>query len=243
MKAFNYQFTAYNPVFATHDNEAIYNGLCAATIPMDAGLAELRSRLKPIIINAATDFLRALTWTLDDALDEALILLWDLVRKHSYKTGAPFHSFFARSWQQKLCSLFQKAVLKGLVYAGDSQMGWAGHQPVYMMVYTEHEKAAHYREAHRQRNARYYQRIREQKLAEGVEAQPKRPCMTPEERSEKNRQSTRAWWASLTPEQKAKHNARSAERRKQKRANETPEEREARCARRRERDQQRKKKD
>lgn len=47
------------------------------------------SLLRPIIINASHGFLHTLSWTLDDAIQEARILIWQLVKKHRYRPTEP----------------------------------------------------------------------------------------------------------------------------------------------------------
>lgn len=191
MKTFSYEFRVFDPAFAGWDNEAIYDGLCAATTPIDAGLAELHARLRPIIMGRAEAFLKALAWTMQDAVEEGLIFLWELVRKRSYKRQAPFHNFFGRSWGQKLNSFFQKAIVKNLVYAGDVQIGWCSHQPVFISTYAEHEKAAKYRQQQAERNRVHSRRhwanmTAEQKAAANAkrneQARTKRAAETPEQR-------------------------------------------------------------
>jgi len=147
-------YPVFNPMFKEFSNERLYEALCAATAPLDAGLEELQRRLKPIIVSAARAFLKALSWTFDNAMGEALICIWDIVRKHSYRavvgkhgTITGFHTFFARAWSNRLNSLYTKAILKGPVMAGSIQTGWCAHQPVYcsMMAFdpssTDHSRA------------------------------------------------------------------------------------------------------
>ena len=223
--------TAYNPIFEGFTNEAIYAALSAATAPLDAGLEELQRRLRPIIINASKAFLLALSWTFDDAMGEALIHLWELVRKHSYKNdGAPFDRFFAATWANRLNGFFQKTVMRNPVTKGNVQIGWCDHEPVFVSSCEFHEKAEHYREQQAERSRRYYDR----KLAkEGKTRRPKKPKMTDEERREKNRLRIAAKRAALTPDERAAMNAAQNERRKESRRKETKEEKEARLQKRR----------
>ena len=139
-------YTVFNPIFEGFSNERLYEALCAATAPLNEGLEELQLRLRPIIIGASKAYLTAFSWTLDDAMTEALIHIWDLVRKHSYKAGkVPFHSFFRATWMNFLNGLFQKTVLKNPIMSGNVQIGWCDHEPVFVCGYAFHEKAAEYR--------------------------------------------------------------------------------------------------
>ena len=223
------QYTVFNPIFEGFSNERLYEALCAATAPLNEGLEELQLRLRPIIIGASKAYLTAFSWTLDDAMTEALIHIWDLVRKHSYKAGkVPFHSFFRATWMNFLNGLFQKTVLKNPIMSGNVQIGWCDHEPVFVCGYAFHEKAAEYRKKKAISQAKYIDR----KLAEqGKTRQPRKPPMTEEERREKSRIKAAERFASLTPEEKALKYARDNERRRLARANETPEQKEARRAR------------
>lgn len=228
-------YPVFNPMFESFSNESLYEALCAATAPLDAGLKELQLRLKPIILNAARAFLKALSWTFDNAMGEALICIWDTVRKHSYheKVGkrgkiAGFHTFFARAWTNRLNSLYSKAILKGPVMAGSIQTGWCAHQPVYCSMMAFDPKAEEYRAKKAEWAAAYYDR----KLAEqGKTRQPKKPPMTAEEKRERNRIRAAQRFANLTPEQRREMYDKNNARRKAARAAETPEERAVRNAR------------
>lgn len=215
-------YPVFNPIFEEFSNERLYAALCDATASLDEGLKELHQRLKPIILNAARGFLNALSWTKDNALGEALIFLWDLVRKHSYKGGrVPFHNFFGKCWQTRLNDLFAKLVVKTPILLGDMQTGWSMHQPVFCCAYGFHPKTAEYREKRSAQQAAWY----DKKLAkEGKTRQPKKPPMSDEERREKHRIYAAKRFAALTPEQKRAQYDRDNERRRAKRAAMSPEE-------------------
>lgn len=219
----------FDPAFEGVSNEALYAALCAATAPLDAGLKELHYRLKPIIIEKAKGFLNALSWTFDDAMGEALILLWELVVKKAFKTAkAKFHTFFMAAWRNRLNSFFEKAVLKGPVCTGNCRIGMSKDKPIFVCGYAFHEKAKEYRELKNARAAAYYDR----KLAEqGKTRQEKKPPMSDEERREKARKKAAERFAALTPEQKRAQYDRDNERRRAKRAAMTPEEKAALNAR------------
>lgn len=212
-----YSFRVFNPIFEGQSNEALYDALCAATAPLDAGLEELQLRLRPIILNASRAFLKALSWTFDNAMGEALIFIWELVRKHSYhgmeNKGARFHTFFARSWMNRLNSLYEKAILKGPVMTGTVQTGWCAHQPVYVSAYAFDPKADVYRAQQRARNVAYYDR----QLA--AQRKTRQPVLTDEEREVRKAEARKkaaeralAWQR----EHRDEYNRRRAEIRRQK---------------------------
>lgn len=221
-------YVVFNPLFEGYSNERLYDALCAATAPLDAGLEELQHRLRPIILNAAKAFLNALSWTFDNAMGEALIFIWDLVRKHSYKEGRiPFDRFFGKVWKNRLNDLFAKTVMKNPVQVGNFRTGWYKDQPVYVSEWGFHPMASVYRARKSARQAAWY----DKKLArEGKTRQQKKPPMTEEEKREKARLRARARFASMTPEERAEMYAKNNARRKAMRDAETPEEKEARNA-------------
>lgn len=222
-------YPVFNYAFEDFSNERLYSALCAATAPLDAGLKELQLRLKPIIINAAQGFLKALSWTIDNAMGEALIFIWDLVRKHSYKEGrVPFHNFFGKVWHTRLIDLFQKLVIKTPINMGNYQTGWYQGQPVYCSAYAFHPKAEEYREKKAAQQKAWDDRRRaEQGLPP---RQPRKPAMSAEERRERARLRARARYEAMTPEERAEVYAKNNARRKAARDAETPEQKAARNA-------------
>lgn len=219
----------FNPDFEGLSNERLYAALCAATASLDEGLKELQLRLRPIIMNAARDYLEVLSWTFDNAMGEALILIWDLVRKHTYKEGAvPFHCFFGRAWRIKLLDIFTKLVMKTTVAMGDIQTGWSYGQPVYCSLYGFHPKAAEYKAKKAAQEKAWIDRKRaEQGLPP---RQPRKSAMSEEERREKARLRARARFEAMTPEERAEMYAKNNARRKALRDAETPEQKAARNA-------------
>ena len=223
-------YPVFNSIYEEFSNERLYASLCDASASIDDGLKELHQRLRPIIINAARGFLDALSWTMDNALGEALIFLWDLVRKHSFKEGrVPFDRFFGKVWRTKLNDIFSKLVIKTPIMLGNMQTGWSMHQPVFCCAYGFHEKAEEYREKKYAQQKAWINRKRAEQGLPPV--QPRKPPMSDEERREKNRLRAAARFAALTPEEKRAKYDRDNERRRAKRAAETPEEKEERRAR------------
>lgn len=214
-------FRVFNPIFEGQSNEALYEALCASTAPLDAGLEELQLRLRPIILNASRAFLKVLSWTFDNAMGEALIFIWELVRKHSYKgpvigkTGKParFHTFFARAWTNRLSKLYEKAICKGPVMTGSIQTGWCAHQPVFVSTYAFDSKADEYRAKKHKLAVAYYDR----KLAE--QGKTRQPELTDEEKQARKMEAKKravdralAWQR----EHRDEYNRRRAEIRRQK---------------------------
>lgn len=222
-------YPVFNSIYEEFSNERLYASLCDASASIDDGLKELHQRLRPIIINAARGFLDALSWTMDNAMGEALIFIWDLVRKHSYKEGrVPFHNFFGKVWRTRLIDMFQKLVMKTPVNMGDVQTGWSHGQPVYCSDYAFHPKAEEYREKKAAQQKAWMNKKRAEQGLPPV--QPRKSAMSSEERREKARLRARAKYEAMTPEERAEMYAKNNARRKAVRAAETPEERAARNA-------------
>ena len=145
----------------TLTNEALYASLVANEMPLSEGLEILVQRLRPIIFNIARDYLSILSWGLSDALQEARILLWQLVIKRRYKPGAPFHTFFSRCYRNRLNNLYRDYLLRNPVTAGAAIIGWEGHEAVIMgVVKFNGDYISRYRAVQSVRNRRLYEKKR-----------------------------------------------------------------------------------
>ena len=145
----------------TLTNEALYASLVANEMPLSEGLEILVQRLRPIIFNIARDYLSILSWDDSDALQEARILLWQLVIKHRYKPGAPFHTFFSRCYRNRLNNLYRDYLLRNPVRCGSVTLGWEGHQPIIVgVVKFNSDYVERYRAAQSVRNRRLYEKRR-----------------------------------------------------------------------------------
>ena len=100
-------------------------------------------------------------WDDSDALQEARILLWQLVIKHRYKPGAPFHTFFSRCYRNRLNNLYRDYLLRNPVRCGSVTLGWEGHQPIIVgVVKFNSDYVERYRAAQSVRNRRLYEKRR-----------------------------------------------------------------------------------
>jgi len=131
-----------------YTNEALYAGLVDGTLT-DNALAELRNRLYPIIVNEAQPYFQKLSWTRDDALQEALILVWETVAKHSFKDGS-YSRLFARAWKCRLINLFRKAIRQPMVL-GTARLGYSSTgEAVYCEGFGFDPKLEEYNQRHRE---------------------------------------------------------------------------------------------
>lgn len=142
-------------------NEALYAALVASQAPLDTALELLIQRLKPIIFNIARDYLPVLSWDISDALQEARILLWQLVIKHRYKPGAPFHTFFSRCYRNRLNNLYRDFLLRNPMGCGSVTMGWEGHEAIILgVVKFNGDYISRYKAAQSVRNRKLYEKRR-----------------------------------------------------------------------------------
>ena len=176
-----------------YTNEALYAGLTEGALPEDA-LTTLRDRLYPIILNEAKPYFQKLGWNGDDALQEALILIWEMVTRKSFNPGVGqglYHHFFSRAWKNRMISLYRKAIRQPVVL-GQARVGWTSEgDPIFVEKYGFDPKYEEYLQRHREECKRSVAKKRE---AEGRPApQPrKRLADLTEEELESRRQERNA---------------------------------------------------
>lgn len=197
-------------------NEALYAALVAETAPLDPSLELLIHRLRPIIFNASRGYLRVLSWTYDDAVQEARILLWSLITHKRYRGGVPFHNFFAKCFSNRLNKLYRDFLLRNPIGCGSVQIGWGAHQPLVVgVVGFKEEYIEKYRAAQSERNRKLY----DKRLAE--QGKTRKPTLSEVEKAARKAEARkRAAERALCwqRENRAAYNARRAEIRREKAA-------------------------
>ena len=152
-----------------YTNEALYAGLVDGTLPEQA-LTTLRDRLYPIIMNEARPYFQKLSWDREDALQEALILIWTTVTKHSFDPSiarGQYHHFFSKAWKNRMISLYRKAIRQPVVL-GQARMGYSSTgEPVLAEGYGFDPKYEVYLQRHREENRRS---VAKKRAAEGKPA-------------------------------------------------------------------------
>ena len=204
-------------------NEQIYADMVENRITLDQGIEALVLHLRPIIINTSRGFLRVLSWTWDDALQEARILLWELVEKRRFrptegKRGGQvaFHNFFSHCFSNRLSKIYRDTLLRNPVIVGSHKVGYAAHEEVRIGVVAFDEVyITTYKAAQAERNRRLY----DKRLA--AEGRSRQPILTEKERAErreaaKERAKVRA--AEWQRANREAYNARRAEIRREKKA-------------------------
>ena len=135
-----------------YTNEALYAGLTDGTLPEEA-LTALRDRLYPIIMNEAKPYFQKLSWNRDDALQEALILIWQTVAKKSFNPNiarGQYHDFFSKAWKNRMVSFYRKAIRQPVVL-GTTRMGYTSTgEPVFVEGYGFDPKHEEYLARHRE---------------------------------------------------------------------------------------------
>ena len=204
-------------------NEQIYADMLENRISLDQGIETLVQHLRPIVINASWGFLRVLSWTWDDALQEARILLWELVEKMRFrptegKRGGQvaFHNFFAHCYSNRLNKLYRDTLLRNPVIVGSHKVGYAAHEEVRVDILSFQETYIQgYKAAQAERNRRLY----DKRLA--AEGRVRQPRLSEEERAERReaakgraRERALAWQRA----NREAYNARRAEIRREKKA-------------------------
>ena len=152
-----------------YTNEALYAGLTDGTLPEEA-LTALRDHLIPIILNEAKPYFQKLSWNRDDALQEALILIWQTVAKKSFNPNiarGQYHDFFSKAWRNRMISLYRKAIRQPVVL-GTTRMGYTSTgEPVFVEGYGFDPKHEEYLARHREECKRS---IAKKRAAEGKPA-------------------------------------------------------------------------
>ena len=200
-------------------NEQIYADMVENRISLDQGIETLVQHLRPIVINASRGFLRVLSWTWDDALQEARILLWELVEKRRFRPTEGkrgFHNFFARCFSNRLNKLYRDTLLRNPIIIGSHKVGYAAHEEVRVGVVAFDEAyITTYKSAQAERNRRLY----DKRLA--AEGRARQPRLSEEEREarraaakERARERALAWQRA----NREAYNARRAEIRREKKA-------------------------
>ena len=133
-------------------NEALYAGLTEGTLPEEA-LTTLRGRLYPIIMNEAKPYFEKLGWERDDALQEALILIWETVSKRSFDANVGrglYHHFFSAAWKNRMINIYRKAIRQPVIL-GQALLGYSSTgEPVYGERYGIDPKREEYLKRHRE---------------------------------------------------------------------------------------------
>lgn len=200
-------------------NEQIYADMVENRISLDQGIEVLVHHLRPIIINASRGFLRVFSWTWDDALQEARILLWELVEKRCFRPTEGkrgFHNFFAHCFSNRLNKLYRDTLLRNPVIVGSHKVGYAAHEEVRVDILSFQETYIHgYKAAQAERNRRLY----DKRLA--AEGRARQPQLSEAERTERReaakeraKERTLAWQRA----NREAYNARRAEIRREKKA-------------------------
>ena len=96
--------------------EEMYFGLIDGVLP-EKVFEILFWRLRRLVIYMAYNYMRPLSMTEDDMCQEAMILLWEIIMKRSYKAGLgkKFSSFYFKCWEYRLNRMWRDFVSRNPV--------------------------------------------------------------------------------------------------------------------------------
>ena len=169
---------------------------------------ELIQRMKPTIFGEAMAYRSQLPFDSDDYLQEARIVLWKIAVKGSFRPGN-FKNFFISAIRFHLRHLYRDYVLHNMIQIG----GYEDCKGQTFQILIEAPYAAEFREKHRIHCRENYHRRKAREAEErerlGLPAPAPKPKLSPEERLERNRARSLAYYYAHRDEM----NARAKERR------------------------------
>lgn len=164
-------------------------------------LQQLLHNLTPLMVRLGRNHLgRIPIYDDDDFIQEGSLLLWRNIRDRKWNPErGRFYTFFYSSFRNRLLNLFRDYVLKNMIKINESEdYYYYGYRICTLVV---DEFATEYREKQKARNKAWAIKTGRQKPKPDV---PPKPKMTPEERTEKERQRRREYHAKHREEQNAK---------------------------------------
>jgi len=147
-------------------------------------MEELTRRLTPIILGEAQKYRNQLPFDTEDYLQEGRIVLWQIAAKGEFKPGN-FRNYFISAIRFHYCHLYRDYVLRNFVCIG----GYEDVRGNTYQILIEAPYAQQYRARHREHCRKSYAR----KKAEQPPKAP-RPKMSEEERIEKRRACSLAYY-------------------------------------------------
>ena len=170
--------------------------------------AELIRRLRPTILGEASKYRSQLPYDTDDYLQEGRIVLWKIAAKGTFRPGN-FRNFYISAIRFHLRHLYRDYVLHNMVQIG----GYEDCKGQTYQILIEAPYAAEFREKHRIHCRENYHRRKAKEAEErerlGLPAPAPKPHLSPEERLERNRARSLAYYYAHRDEM----NARAKERR------------------------------
>jgi len=159
---------------------------------------ELIRRMRPIILGEAREYRTQLPFDTDDYMQEGRIVLWEIARKGTFKPGK-FKSFFTSAIRFRLRHLYRDYTLHNFICIGGYEDFWGN---TYQML-IEAPFAQRFREKHRIHCRENYHRRKAKQPPK-----PPKPTLTPEERRERNRARSLAYYYAHADEMNARAKAK-----------------------------------
>lgn len=169
---------------------------------------ELIRRMKPIIFGEALAYRSQLPLDSDDYLQEGRIVLWKIAAKGSFRPGN-FRNFYISAIRFHFRHLYRDYVLHNMIQIG----GYEDCRGQTYQILIEAPFAARFREKHRIHCRENYHRQKAREAEErarlGIPESAPKPRLSPEEKRERNRARSLAYYYAHRDEM----NARAKERR------------------------------
>ncbi len=115
-------------------NELLYTLLSSRVISdtlRSHAIGILTDRVRPVIFSRARKYYRLLGWSRDDAIAEAMELIWILPIRRPYRTMTNFNAFFGNSFEHRLLDIYRRMVRHHPDIGFRVLMGYSGGEPVY----------------------------------------------------------------------------------------------------------------
>lgn len=181
---------------------------------IDAAYCQLFNNMRIAALIEARMYRQSLSiFDTDDFLQEANIVIWNLVRKNNFREGN-FEKYFAVAYRMRLRNIYRDYILKNLVILGIPKED--GQSGLTVACMAEDPKAEEYRVRHREHCKKYNDKKRAERYAAEKAERAAKGLPEPKPKRE------------LTPEElEAKHEARKARMREYNHSHKTPESMEA----------------
>lgn len=178
---------------------------------------ELIRRLRPVILGEAIKYRQQLPYDTDDYVQEGRIVLWKIVARRSFRTGS-FRNYFISAMRFHLCHVYRDYVLKNPVCIG----GYEDIRGNTYQILIEAPFVERYRARHREHCRKAYEKKKAAEAAErerlGLPALEPKPRLSPEEKRERDRARSLAYYYAHRDEMNARAKAKRAAARAAKQA-------------------------
>ena len=145
--------------YVSFSQEDLYWGLANGELTEDA-FSELFRRLRPCAMHMAYNYMKPMGMDEDDMAQEAMILLWIIIMRHTRKPEElKFSSYYYRSWENRLNTLWIQFIIKNPV-PYPYEWNWCFKEPLGDSVVYWSDKGKEYLEKEKLRRKRWSEKTR-----------------------------------------------------------------------------------